>query len=217
MNLNSYIDHTYLKPEGTQVEIDQLIKEAIDYQFKTVCINPTWIEYANAALRGTDVEVCTVIGFPLGAMSTESKIFEARDAIDKGADEVDMVINIGMLKNRDLDYVSSEIRSIKNTCQNKILKVIIETALLTEEEIALASQAVLQGGGDFVKTSTGFSTRGASVEDVRLIKSIVENNCKIKASGGIRTHEDMMAMIEAGADRIGASAGKVLLGQNTAL
>lgn len=217
MNLNSYIDHTYLKPEGTQVEIDQLIKEAIEYQFKTVCINPTWIEYANAALRGTDVEVCTVIGFPLGAMSTESKIFEARDAIDKGADEVDMVINIGMLKNRDLDYVSSEIRSIKNTCQNKILKVIIETALLTEEEIALASQAVLQGGGDFVKTSTGFSTRGASVEDVRLIKSIVENNCKIKASGGIRTHEDMMAMIEAGADRIGASAGKVLLGQNTAL
>lgn len=213
MNLNSYIDHTYLKPEGTQVEIDQLIKEAIDYQFKTVCINPTWIEYANAALRGTDVEVCTVIGFPLGAMSTESKIFEARDAIDKGADEVDMVINIGMLKNRDLDYVSSEIRSIKNTCQNKILKVIIETALLTEEEIALASQAVLQGGGDFVKTSTGFSTRGASVEDVRLIKSIVENNCKIKASGGIRTHEDMMAMIEAGADRIGASAGKVLLGE----
>lgn len=217
MNLNSYIDHTYLKPEGTQVEIDQLIKEAIDYQFKTVCINPTWIEYANAALRGTDVEVCTVIGFPLGAMSTESKIFEARDAIDKGADEVDMVINIGMLKNRDLDYVSSEIRSIKNTCQNKILKVIIETALLTEEEIALASQAVLQGGGDFVKTSTGFSTRGASVEDVKIIKSIVGDNCKIKASGGIRTHKDMMAMIEAGADRIGASAGKVLLGQNTAL
>lgn len=213
MNLNSYIDHTYLKPEGTQVEIDQLIKEAIDYQFKTVCINPTWIEYANAALRGTDVEVCTVIGFPLGAMSTESKIFEARDAIDKGADEVDMVINIGMLKNRDLDYVSSEIRSIKNTCQNKILKVIIETALLTEEEIALASQAVLQGGGDFVKTSTGFSTRGASVEDVKIIKSIVGDNCKIKASGGIRTHKDMMAMIEAGADRIGASAGKVLLGE----
>lgn len=213
MNLNSYIDHTYLKPEGTQVEIDQLIKEAIDYQFKTVCINPTWIEYANAALRGTDVEVCTVIGFPLGAMSTESKIFEARDAIDKGADEVDMVINIGMLKNRDLDYVSSEIRSIKNTCQNKILKVIIETALLTEEEIALASQAVLQGGGDFVKTSTGFSTRGASVEDIKIIKSIVGDNCKIKASGGIRTHKDMMAMIEAGADRIGASAGKVLLGE----
>lgn len=213
MNLNSYIDHTYLKPEGTQVEIDQLIKEAIDYQFKTVCINPTWIEYANAALRGTDVEVCTVIGFPLGAMSTESKIFEARDAIDKGADEVDMVINIGMLKSRDLDYVSSEIRSIKNTCQNKILKVIIETALLTEEEIALASQAVLQGGGDFVKTSTGFSTRGASVEDVKIIKSIVGDNCKIKASGGIRTHKDMMAMIEAGADRIGASAGKVLLGE----
>ena len=213
MNLNSYIDHTYLKPEGTQVEIDQLIKEAIDYQFKTVCINPTWIEYANAALRGTDVEVCTVIGFPLGAMSTESKIFEARDAIDKGAHEVDMVINIGMLKNRDLDYVSSEIRSIKNTCQNKILKVIIETALLTEEEIALASQAVLQGGGDFVKTSTGFSTRGASVEDIKIIKSIVGDNCKIKASGGIRTHKDMMAMIEAGADRIGASAGKVLLGE----
>lgn len=212
MNLNKYIDHTYLKPEATKVEIDTLIKEAIDYQFKTVCINPTWIEYAKELLKGTDVEICTVIGFPLGAMSTESKIFEARDAIDKGADEVDMVINIGMLKSGDLDYISSEIKSIKHTCQNKILKVIIETALLTEEEIALASQAVLQGGGDFVKTSTGFSTRGASVKDIRIIKSIVEDNCLIKASGGIRTHKDMVAMINAGADRIGASAGKVLLG-----
>lgn len=214
MNLNSYIDHTYLKPEGTQVEIDQLIKEAIDYQFKTVCINPTWIEYANAALRGTDVEVCTVIGFPLGAMSTESKIFEARDAIDKGADEVDMVINIGMLKNRDLDYVSSEIRSIKNTCQNKILKVIIETALLTEEEIALASQAVLQGGGDFVKTSTGFSTGGATLEDVALMRKAVGADLGVKASGGVANYAEAIAMIDAGATRIGHLKGLQSLRKN---
>lgn len=213
MNLSKYIDHTYLKPEGTQKDIDKLIEEAKEFDFKTVCINPTWIEYAVQALKGTDVEVCTVIGFPLGAMSTESKIFEARDAVDKGANEVDMVINIGMLKDRNLEYVTSEIKAIKNACKNRVLKVIIETALLNEEEIKLASQSVIDGGGDFVKTSTGFSTRGASVEDVRIIKSIVVNNCKIKASGGIRTHKDMMDMIEAGADRIGASAGKVLLGE----
>lgn len=212
MDLNKYIDHTYLKAEGTTKEIDKLIEEALEFNFRTICINPSWIEYAKEKLKDSQVEICTVIGFPLGAMSTESKIFEASDAIDKGADEVDMVINVGRLKNGEIDYVTKEIKAIKNTCKNKVLKVIIETALLTEEEIKLASQAVLDGGADFVKTSTGFSTRGASVEDVKLIKSVVGDKCLIKASGGIRIHEDMMKMIEAGANRIGASAGKVLLG-----
>lgn len=212
MDLNKYIDHTYLKAEGTTKEIDKLIEEALEFNFRTICINPSWIEYAKEKLKDSQVEVCTVIGFPLGAMSTESKIFEASDAIDKGADEVDMVINVGRLKNGEIDYVTKEIKAIKNTCKNKVLKVIIETALLTEEEIKLASQAVLDGGADFVKTSTGFSTRGASVEDVKVIKSVVGDKCLIKASGGIRSHEDMMKMIEAGANRIGASAGKVLLG-----
>ena len=195
MNLSKYIDHTFLKADGKKEDIDKLISEAKEFDFKTVCINPSFIEYAVEELRDSDVEVCTVIGFPLGAMSTESKIFEARDAVEKGASEVDMVINIGMLKDRNLDYVKSEIKAIKNACKNRVLKVIIETALLTEEEIKLASQAVIDGGGDFVKTSTGFSTRGASVEDVKIIKGVVGNSCMIKASGGIRTHEDMMKMI----------------------
>lgn len=211
MELNKYIDHTYLKAEGTKEHIDKLIEEAKESEFKTICINPAWIEYAKEQLKGSKVEICTVVGFPLGANSTESKIFEARDAIDKGAEEVDMVINIGKLKDGDVDYVTAEIKAVKNACQNKVLKVIIETALLNEREITLASNAVLEGGGDFVKTSTGFSTRGATVEDVKLIKSVVGDYCKIKASGGIRTHDELMAMINAGADRIGASAGKVLL------
>lgn len=211
MNLSSYIDHTYLKAEGTVEDIDRLIEEAKEMEFKTICVNPSWIEYVKEKLKGSKVEICTVVGFPLGANTTESKIFEARDALDKGADEVDMVINIGKLKDGDIDYVTSEIKAVKNACQNNILKVIIETALLNEQEIEAASNAVLEGGGDFVKTSTGFSTRGASVEDVKIIKSVVGDYCKIKASGGIRTHDDMMAMINAGADRIGASAGKVLL------
>lgn len=211
MEYNKFIDHTYLKAEGTKLEIDRLIEEARDFNFKTVCINPSWVEYAHEALKDSDVEICTVIGFPLGAMTTTSKIFEARDAIDNGADEIDMVINVGKLKEGDFDYVKEEIKAIKNSCQNRILKVIIETALLDEEEIKLASKAVLDGGGDFVKTSTGFSTRGASLEDIKLIKSVVGDKCKIKASGGIRSHEQMVDLIEAGADRIGASAGKVLL------
>lgn len=211
MNLSSYIDHTYLKAEGTTEDIDRLIEEAKEMEFKTVCVNPSWIEYVKEKLKGSNVEICTVVGFPLGTNTTESKIFEARDALDKGADEVDMVINIGKLKEGDINYVTSEIKAVKNACQNNILKVIIETALLNEQEIEAASNAVLEGGGDFVKTSTGFSTRGASVEDVKIIKSVVGDYCKIKASGGIRTHDDMMAMINAGADRIGASAGKVLL------
>lgn len=212
MKLNKYIDHTYLKPEGTKENINKLIQEAKECKFKTVCINPSWIEHARKELKGSKVGICTVIGFPLGANSTESKIFEARDAIDKGADEIDMVINIGKLKDGDLDYVRSEIKAVKNTCQNRILKVIIETALLNEEEIVQASKCIMEAGADFVKTSTGFSIGGAKMEDIKLIKKTVGDNCKIKASGGIRSHKDMLAMIEAGADRIGASAGKILLG-----
>ncbi|MDO5028082.1 MAG: deoxyribose-phosphate aldolase [Bacillota bacterium] len=212
MELNKYIDHTFLKADGKKADIDKLIAEGKEYDFMSLCINPAWIEYVSDQLKGTDVKVCTVVGFPLGAMTTEGKVFEASDAISKGADEIDMVINIGKLKDRDLDYVVKEIKALKETCKDKVLKVIIETALLDEEEIRLAAQAVLDGGGDFVKTSTGFSTRGASLEDVKIIKEVVGDKCKIKASGGIRSHEDMMAMIQAGADRIGASAGAVLLG-----
>lgn len=212
MELNKYIDHTFLKANGQKKDIDKLIAEGKEYDFKSLCINPSWVEYVKENLKGTDVLVCTVIGFPLGAMTTDAKVFEAKDAISKGADEIDMVLNIGRLKDRDLDYVVDEIKAIKAACKDKTLKVIIETALLDEEEIRLAAKAVLDGGGDFVKTSTGFSTRGASVEDVKIIKEVVGDKCKIKASGGIRTHEDMMKMIEAGANRIGASAGKVLLG-----
>ena len=212
MNLNKYIDHTFLKASGRQKDIDKLIEEGIKYDFKSLCINPSWVDYVSEKLKDSDVLVCTVIGFPLGAMSTESKIFEASDAIFKGADEIDMVINVGRLKDRDLDYVTKEIKAVKNTCQDRVLKVIIETALLDEEEIRLAAQAVVDAGADFVKTSTGFSTRGDSVEDVKIIKEVVGDKAKIKASGGIRSHEDMMKMIEAGADRIGASAGATLLG-----
>lgn len=212
MDLAKYIDHTFLKPEGTKEDIDKLIEEGKKYGFKTVCISPCFVEYAREKIdKNEDLGICTVIGFPSGATTTETKIFEAKDAIDKGADEVDMVINIGKVKEGDFDYLVEEINSVKNTCQSHTLKVIIETALLDEEEIKLASKAVLEGGGDFVKTSTGFSTRGASFEDVEIIKSVIGEKIKIKASGGIRTKEDFLKYIDMGVSRIGASAGVELI------
>lgn len=211
MELNKYIDHTYLKPEGTKENIDKLIEEAKIYNFKTICISPCFIEYSKEKLKGSDVEICTVIGFPSGAHTTETKVFETQDAIKKGADEVDMVMNIGKLKENDIDYVVDEIKKVKKAADNHILKVIIETCLLTDEEKIRAAKAVMDGGADFVKTSTGFSTGGATLEDVKLLKSVVGDKIKIKASGGIRTHEDAVSFIDAGADRIGASKGKDLL------
>lgn len=216
MKLNKYIDHTLLKAEATKAQITKLCDEAKEYDFKTVCINPSWIEYAVKELKDSDVGVCTVIGFPLGAMTSEAKAFEAKDAIEKGAAEVDMVLNIGRLKDSDYDYVVKDIKAVKDACGDTPLKVIIEACLLTDEEKVTASKACVDAGADFVKTSTGFSTGGATIEDVKLIKETVGDRAKIKAAGGVRSYEDLLAMIEAGADRIGTSSGvKLLEGKKT--
>lgn len=211
MKLNKYFDHTLLKADATQDKIDKLIDEAKKYDFFSVCINPSWISYAKEKLSGTDVKVCTVIGFPLGAMTTESKVFETEDAIKKGADEIDMVLNIGRLKMGDKNYVVNEIKQIKTACKDHILKVIIETALLTEDEIRLATESVVEGGADFVKTSTGFSTRGAIVKDVEIMKAVVGDKIKIKAAGGVSNQKDAIEMINAGANRIGASKSAIIM------
>ena len=217
MGINTIIDHTLLKPEASEDQIKKLCQEAIDYEFFSVCVNPTWIETAREALKGSPVKIATVIGFPLGANSLETKVFESKDALDKGAHEIDMVINIGALKSKNYDQVKNEIQAVKKAIGDHILKVIIETCLLTEEEKKKASQLVVEAGGDFVKTSTGFSTAGAQVEDVRLIRSLVGDKAKIKASGGIRDYEKARAMVEAGADRLGVSAGLAILeGENHA-
>ncbi len=211
MNYNKYIDHTLLKQNSVQAQIDVLIEEAIKFDFKSVCVNPYWISHCHNALKDTDVLVCTVIGFPLGSMTTESKVFETKDAISKGADEIDMVINIGALKDGKYDYIVEEIKAIKAACGDKVLKVIIETCLLTEEEKRMACKAILEAKADFVKTSTGFSTSGATIEDVKLLKECVADNCLIKAAGGVRSFEDLEEMVKAGANRIGTSSGVKLM------
>lgn len=211
MKLSKYIDHTLLKADASVDAIKTLCKEAIEYDFKSVCVNTCNIELCKEELKGSDVLVCTVIGFPLGAMSTEAKVFETSDAISKGADEIDMVINIGRLKDKDLDYCVDEIKKIKAACGNHILKVIIETCLLSDEQIIDACNCVLEAKADFVKTSTGFSTSGATFEGVALMKKTVGDKCLIKAAGGVRSHEDMLKMIELGANRIGTSSGTKLI------
>ncbi len=213
MKLSKYIDHTLLKADATQAQIEKLCSEAREMDFMTVCVNPTWIALCKRLLEGSDVKVCTVIGFPLGAMTSKAKAFEAANAIQEGADEVDMVINIGKLKDRDLTGVVAEIQEVKAACGSHVLKVILETCLLSEEEKRLACEACVQAGADFVKTSTGFSTAGATIEDVVLMKTVVNGHCKVKAAGGIRSVDDFKKMIEAGADRIGTSSGVALLQQ----
>lgn len=206
------IDHTILKPEATEKEVLKLCKEAVEYNFASVCINPSMVPVAATALEGTDVEVCTVIGFPLGATTTEVKAFETKDVIEKGATEVDMVINVGKLKERDLEYVKNDIKAVVEAAKDKALtKVIIETCLLTDEEKVIACQLSKEAGADFVKTSTGFSTGGATAEDVALMRKTVGPHIGVKASGGVRTHEDMVEMVKAGANRIGTSNGVKLL------
>ena len=208
MDLAKMIDHTNLKASTVKEEILKLTKEAKEYQFASVCVNPTWVELAAQELRGTDVKVCTVIGFPLGANTKEVKVFETKDAIEKGAQEIDMVINIGKLKDRDYDYVESEIAGVVEASKGKaIVKVIIETCLLTDDEKKKVCSLAVKAGADFVKTSTGFSTGGATVEDVALMKQTVGAHVGVKASGGIRSKEDAQAMVHAGAARIGASSG----------
>lgn len=212
MNINKLIDHTALKPNTTKESILKLITEAKTYDFASVCVNPCWIELAHQELKNTDVKVCTVIGFPLGANTTEVKVFEAKDAIEKGAQEIDMVINIAMLKDKEYDYVENEIHQIVEAAKDKaIVKVIIEACLLTDEEKIKACELSQKAGADFVKTSTGFSTGGATVHDIALMRKTVGAEMGVKASGGVHTHEEALAMVEAGANRIGASAGVKLL------
>lgn len=205
MNYNKYFDHTMLAPQATSTDIDKLIKEAIKYDFKSVCIAPSYIKYAKEQLAKTDVLICTVIGFPLGYNATSVKVYETKIALDHGADEIDMVINIGRFKNKEYEYVLNEIKAIKEVCDNKVLKVIVETALLTNQEIKTITEIVLKSGADFIKTSTGFSFRGASFEDVEIMKSIAQDRLLIKASGGIKTGEDALKMIKLGASRLGTS------------
>ena len=210
MELNKYIDHTLLKAFAKDEDIINLCNEAKEYGFKSVCVNPCFVKLAKENLVNSDVLVCTVIGFPLGANTTKVKVFEAIDAINNGADEIDMVINISKAKMHDYDYIYKEIKEIKEAIKDHTLKVIIETCYLTEEEIVEVSKMVKLANANFVKTSTGFGTGGAKVSDVRLIKKTV-GNFDIKASGGIKTKEDFKEMIDAGATRIGTSNGKNLI------
>ena len=211
MEYNKLIDNTLLKADATKEEIIALCKESKAYSFKSVCINPSFIELAKKELEGSDVLVCTVIGFPLGAMTTEAKVFEAKDAVNKGADEVDMVINISKLKDGDDEYVYNEIRQIKEAIGNTCLKVIIECCLLTDEEKVRACLASKKANADFVKTSTGFSKWGAKIEDVALMRKTVGPKMGVKAAGGVRTHEELLEFVEAGATRIGTSSGAKLM------
>ena len=212
MNINKLIDNKALKPNTNKESILKLIAEAKTYDFASVCVNPCWVAIAHQELKNTDVKVCTVIGFPLGANTTEVKVFETKDAIEKGAQEIDMVINIAMLKDKEYDYVENEIHQIVEAAKDKaIVKVIIETCLLTDEEKIKACELSQKAGADFVKTSTGFSTGGATVHDIVLMRKTVGAEMGVKASGGVHTHEEALAMVEAGATRIGASAGVKLL------
>lgn len=207
MKYNKLIDHTILKQNADLADIEKLCKEAIEYDFMSVCINPAYVSMCAELLKNSDVKVCTVIGFPLGANTTAVKVFETMDAVKNGADEIDMVINVTMLKNKEYNYVYNEIKAIKAACNGKLLKVILETCLLTDEEVVKACELSKEAGADFVKTSTGFSTAGATVHHVALMRKTVGPDVGVKASGGVRTHEDLLAMVDAGANRIGTSAG----------
>lgn len=203
MQINQYIDHTVLKADATFDDIKKLVDEAIEHDFYSVCVNSSYVKFIRDYNK--DVRIASVVGFPLGAMAKKAKVFEARCAIEDGASEIDMVINIGMLKSGDYDYVEDEIREIKEAIGDNVLKVIIETCLLTDEEKVKACELSVKAGADFVKTSTGFSTGGATVSDVKLMAETVGDKAKVKASGGIHTREEALSFIEAGASRIGAS------------
>ncbi|MCY6483425.1 deoxyribose-phosphate aldolase [Clostridium aestuarii] len=208
MKIEKFIDHTLLKPQSTEEQIKKICEEAKEYNFASVCINPYYASFVSSELKGYDVKTCVVIGFPLGANTKEVKAFEAKQAIENGAQEVDMVINIGALKDKKYDVVKEDIESVVNVAKGKaLLKVIIETCLLTDEEKIKACELSKEAGADFVKTSTGFSTAGAKKEDIDLMRKTVGKNIGVKASGGIHSYEETMDMIEAGATRIGASAG----------
>ncbi len=206
-DLAGFIDHTLLKPEAVVSQFEQLCNEAVNYKFKSVCVNSSWVPFVAKKLRGTSVKICSVIGFPLGEMDTRSKAFEARNAIGNGAEELDMVINVGALKSGNLKLVEEDIRAIKRACRSTtVLKVILETGLLTDEEKILACEISRKAGADFVKTSTGFSGSGATIHDVALMRRIVGPKMGVKASGGIRTFDQALALIRAGANRLGCGA-----------
>ena len=212
MSIASYIDHTLLKPDATGEQIDRLCAEAREYGFASVCVNPYYVARCVKNLKGTDVKVCTVVGFPLGATTMETKVFETLQAVASGAQEIDMVMNVCAMKSGHTKAIEQEIQALAAAVEDKaILKVIIETCLLTDEEKTQACRIARRSGAHFVKTSTGFSTGGATVEDVALMKKAAGANVKVKASGGIRDYATAKAMIEAGADRIGASAGVAIV------
>ncbi len=208
-----YFDHTILKPEATKAAVEKICREALAHGFASVCVNEFYTSYVAELLRGSGVKVCTVVGFPLGMTSTKVKCFETDCAVDEGAQEIDMVINVGALKDKDYDYVQSDIAQVKAACKGKaILKVIIETCLLTEDEKVKACELAMAAGADFVKTSTGFSTGGATAEDVALMRAVVGDQLGVKASGGIRDRETAEKMLAAGASRLGTSATVAIVG-----
>lgn len=201
-----YFDHTILNPDATKEDVKKICEEAMEYEFASVCVNEYYAKYAAELLKDSNVAVCVVVGFPLGASDTEIKVFETERAIEHGASEIDMVINIGALKDQEYDFVREDIKAVKKVCKEKILKVIIETCLLTNEEKVKACKLAVEAGADFVKTSTGFSKSGARLGDVALMKNAVEGKALVKAAGGIRDIHTAKAMIESGADRLGTSA-----------
>jgi len=207
MNYNEYIDHTNLKAFAKTEDIIKLCSEANFYKFKSVCVNPAYVELAHELLKDSGVYVCTVIGFPLGQNTTDVKKFEVTDAISRGADEVDIVINVAELKNKNYEYVLNELREVVKAADGVLTKLIIETCYLEKDEIVKACELASEAGFDFVKTSTGFGTAGANFDDVKLMKESINKNMQVKASGGIKTKEDFLKMIEAGATRIGTSNG----------
>ena len=207
----SMIDHTLLKADATRSQIEKLCSEASEFEFASVCVNPTWVKYSAELLKDSKVKVCTVIGFPLGASTSEVKAFETKNAIANGAEEIDMVINIGALKNQEFDLVREDIKQVVDAANGTLVKVIIETCLLSDEEKVKACELSVEAGADFVKTSTGFSTGGATAQDVALMRKTVGPTVGVKASGGVRNLQDMQKMIEAGATRIGASSGVAII------
>ena len=207
MGLNKYIDHTILKATASSSDVKKLCEEAIEHEFYSVCVNGCYVADAKHLLQGTDVKVAAVVGFPLGAMTTAAKVFEAKEAVENGASEIDMVINVAKLKDGEFEYVENEIRQIKEAIGDNVLKVIIETCYLTDEEKVKACELSLVAKADFVKTSTGFGTGGATYEDVKLMKSVVGDNAKVKASGGVRDKETAQKYVELGAERLGTSSG----------
>ncbi|MDK2819644.1 MAG: deoxyribose-phosphate aldolase [Mycoplasmataceae bacterium] len=214
MKFESMIDHTYLKPEGTSKEIDKLIDEAIEWKFGGVCINSSWIKHAKARINKNNVKIISVIGFPLGAGATQAKVQEAKLAIDHGADEIDMVMNIGRFRDGQYDYVLNEIKKIKEAIGDKILKVIIETALLKDYEIEKAAEIVLNSGADYIKTSTGFSYRGATFNDIEIFNKVINGKIKMKAAGGIKTVADLEKYFKLGVERFGTSSSITIITGN---